>query len=152
MEERGAINAYRCEACQKRHVTINLNAGTTPFMTSCPECGAMAQSSFYHIADAVLEGDQGKLTASHAWYRPCMDEYASLDTQSQAHVAMGGLIKGKLGEAFPLPDKVTPDISFEDMIKLAHDEYAIDSEVEEALQWRLAIAAEDDSEHKGKKK
>ena len=63
MEQVGEKNAYVCEVCH----TVILQAGTTPFMTSCrakwpDKCDGMAQSQMYRIEQS--------LPAQWGWYSP----------------------------------------------------------------------------------
>ena len=128
MEDRGAINAYRCVKCRKHHLTVNLNAGTTPFMTDCPLCDGAAQSCFYRVRH-LLRNET--LTVSHAWYRPDIVKFAGLHLHTQSHVVMGGLLKGELRVAVnsAIADSVEADWELEQLIAFMRDTYAIDTEL-----------------------
>lgn len=72
------INQY---TCKNGHVTttLDIHEGTTPFLTSCPDCGIAAASAFYRC-DQSLDADL-------IWYRP-----TRVSEVNREHVEMGGLI------------------------------------------------------------
>lgn len=97
MEAIGRINRYVCKS-HSFH-TINLNVGTTPLITTCPECKKESVSSVYVIKNKVTQID-------HCWYRPIKEFLVKLHPETQRHILNGGLVLGKLGRVVPLVDPV----------------------------------------------
>lgn len=99
MDRQNFRNAYHCEKCGGRTVTVNLVDGTTPFMIECRakwpgECGGMAQSEFYRI-------DQGT-PAEWGFYRPDEQELTRLESihpGTRDYVERGALCLRKLDSA-----------------------------------------------------
>ena len=137
MEARGAVNSYRCGACDRSYATINLNAGTTPFLSACPDCNATAESNFYNVTDAITKG---KITIDHVWYRPTPVKFSLLHLDTQEHIVFGGLITGCLGEAVAMKDDITPDWSLKKLLAFMREFYEISDELEELIRWRLSAA------------
>jgi hypothetical protein len=95
-ERAGMINLYTCEyaACRKKTVFILLDAGTTPFIITCPVCKNECTSSCYNIE--VPKGTcRIKLEAEQAFFRPTKDwieiHYPDLKEQWIDHLRNGGL-------------------------------------------------------------
>lgn len=93
MEKQFSKNAYTCDTCNKRIVSVNLHEGVTPFLIGCRanwpgHCMGTAQSEFYGI-DQTLPAEWG-------WYRPDEAEMAGLDPATKQHVERGGLLLRKL--------------------------------------------------------
>lgn len=126
MEERGKVNAYACEQCGVWHHTINLNTGTTPFLTNCPYCRGTARSAFYRLPG-------GAVTVNFAWYRPTQDELVGHELATQEHVYRGGLLKKLLWEVEALRDDVAPDWSFERWLEFAYATWKVPDEVRAAV-------------------
>lgn len=88
MNLQGKKNIYVCENCKWKFVTVDRDAGTTPFLTTCRSpkgCKGVAQSEFYRV-------DQG-LTPAFEWYKPGADEFAKIESFSvREHVSKGGLL------------------------------------------------------------
>jgi hypothetical protein len=126
MEAGGKVNAYVCEACNFSKWTVNLNTGTTPFLTSCPKCGQMAQSCFYRLGFAP-----GKrvisVTPAWAWYRPTREElWAMGNAETMRHVLGGGLLCQPLTEARPLrPDPTSEAWDFDKWAAFAETTYGV---------------------------
>lgn len=78
----GKKNAYECEKCHAYIVTIDRAPGVAPFMTKCGNCGGMAQSKCYRVAD--------RLEPTHEWYRP--DSLDGIAAGYHEHLSRGGLI------------------------------------------------------------
>jgi len=86
----GRKNVYRCagtstdrsNGCGASIVTVDRDAGVTPFLTGCSACKGYAQSSMYRVDQA--------LAPTHEWYRP--DTLAGLTPATVDHVLRGGLI------------------------------------------------------------
>lgn len=78
----GKKNAYECPDCHAHIVTIDRHPGVTPFMTKCSECGGLAQSKMYRVAD--------HLQPTHEWYRP--ERLEDVPSGSEDHIARGGLV------------------------------------------------------------
>lgn len=79
----GKKNVYTCRGCSKKLVTVDRDAGTTPFMTRCEGCGGDMVSSFYNV-------DQN-LVATHEWYRKSDREIRKDPPSWREHHNMGGL-------------------------------------------------------------
>lgn len=83
----GKPNVYTCEACHGEMVTVDVDAGVTPFMLGCqatPGCSGMAQSAMYRVPpERVAE-------ATHEWYTPATLD--GLDAATLDHVQKGGLL------------------------------------------------------------
>ena len=78
-------NVYTCPRGH-RTVTVDSAVGVTPFMIGCKaaDCCEMAQSSMYRVGP--------DLVASHEWYVPSVEEFASLDDATREHCKRGGLL------------------------------------------------------------
>ena len=59
------LNVYSC-SCGHDTITIDIDAGVTPFMYRCEKCGNRAISKGYQV--------QGNLTPTLEWYRPSLKE------------------------------------------------------------------------------
>ncbi len=87
MEDKHAINVYRCKSCGGEVVTINADRGVTPMFTRCRAdvlCGGTAVSSMYKV-------DQSR-TPTHEWYRPTTKQMRHQDPGTRDHVKNGGLL------------------------------------------------------------
>ncbi|KQW22131.1 hypothetical protein ASC80_01670 [Afipia sp. Root123D2] len=83
---KGKKNIYVCDACHGHIVTIDVDAGVTPFMINCrahPRCKGTMRSSMYRVFDQDM-------AASHEWYRPTPDD--CLRPGEIEHVLKGGLL------------------------------------------------------------
>jgi len=90
LDLRGRRNVYVCEDVPYHvFVTIDRDAGVTPFLKTCPFCGGTAQSRCYprNIPDPELHPEWA---ARYEWYRPERGE--AVDPQLFNHIAKGGLI------------------------------------------------------------
>jgi hypothetical protein len=118
MEKIGAVNRYVC----KSHAfhTINLNVGTTPFTTLCPECKEESVSSVYVIKNKITQVD-------YCWYRPIKDFIVNLNVETQRHVLNGGLVLGKMGRVVPLVDPVSLDWGVEEFSDFVKHYYGVES-------------------------
>lgn len=88
----GRENVYTCQECKGYTVTIDVDAGVTPFLLKCRAkgdgmCDGMAVSSFYpkgprpdHIPAPAWE-----------WYRPAGKDYENLSSEMKKHIDKGGL-------------------------------------------------------------
>jgi hypothetical protein len=95
----GRYNAYICNTCGKGFLTLDIDPGTTPFMSPClatEGCTGMAQSMGYpegeppaHLGDPIIH-----------WVKPTEEELLRLPPQLVEHVERGGLIR-KATEAAP---------------------------------------------------
>lgn len=94
-------NVYTCPVCSGHTVTIDRDEGVTPFMIGCRasgkvgDCNGKAESSFYppgprpdHIPAPSWE-----------WYKPDQTKFDTLSRWELEHVAKGGLLIRKIGEA-----------------------------------------------------
>ena len=59
------LNVYSC-SCGHDTITIDIDAGVTPFMYRCEKCGNRAISKGYQV--------QGNLTPTLEWYNPMDNE------------------------------------------------------------------------------
>lgn len=90
MSFQGKKNIYLCDGCGHGVITVDVDHGTTPFMTNCQQtgCTGMMQSMMYACPQEILE----RLPAAMEWYRPTA---AALDGKSahvKEHVERGGLL------------------------------------------------------------
>ncbi len=86
---RGKTNVYTCEACVAQWVTINRDAGATPFLIKCRKCGAMCRSACYNND---IQPENGFPFPPHfEWYRPDPDDETVEEWQFE-HISNGGLI------------------------------------------------------------
>jgi hypothetical protein len=95
MSLQGKKNIYTCEACRGHVVTVDKDAGTTPFMIGCKVtegCNGKMTSSFYRVFDQ-------KMAAAYEWYRPDATEITTLDSATRHHVELGGLLLRKIERA-----------------------------------------------------
>lgn len=120
MEKIGLINRYVCDSKTHAFHTINLNVGTTPFITKCLECDSLAQSSMYQVKNKIN-------LVKYCWYRPIREFMLRLDVGTQRHVLNGGLVLGKLGRVVPLVDPVTVDWDLENFSEFVEDTYGVKS-------------------------
>lgn len=90
MSFQGKKNIYLCSGCGHGFVSLDLDAGTTPFTTKCrhPGCKGLAQSMFYGAPQQALQD----IAPAIIWYRPEAAELAGLSRGIQEHVRQGGLI------------------------------------------------------------
>ncbi|MGX9389778.1 hypothetical protein ACWX0K_10870 [Nitrobacteraceae bacterium UC4446_H13] len=83
---KGKKNIYTCDTCGGHIVTVDIDAGVTPFMIACKvaeTCEGTMRSSLYRVFDQSMR-------ASHEWYRPAPPE--ALTGSQLDHVMMGGLL------------------------------------------------------------
>lgn len=79
-----ALNTYRCEKCQKEIVTIQIDAGTTPFMLLCrvtKDCKGRMLSQFGRNKDGAIP--------TFEWYRKRIID--CLNRIEAEHHSKGGL-------------------------------------------------------------
>ena len=92
MSFQGKKNRYTCRKCSCSFVTIDRDAGTTPFITGCgsPICDGVAFSEMYEV-------DQG-LEATHEWFRASDADMAMKGRPRRIvqHHEMGGLFLRKI--------------------------------------------------------
>lgn len=90
MSFKGKKNVYLCTSCGRGTITLDLDEGTTPFMTSCitEGCDSMMTSCFYKIPQEIL------VRCDHAleWYKPSVVEFTRLNDYQRDHVTKGGLL------------------------------------------------------------
>lgn len=102
-EQAGCVNQYTCQTCGASILTINDDAGTTPFALRCRAtkgCTGEMLSSCYRIAV------RGEARILWHWYRPSREEVERLERgfdwswarQQAEHIRHGGL---ELREAKP---------------------------------------------------
>lgn len=90
-------NIYLCQYCGRGFVSIDIDDGTTPFMTGCIVCKGTAVSMMYQCPQVVL----AEIPAALEWYKPKALEYPSLPQHTRNHVDKGGLIS----RVIPIPAK-----------------------------------------------
>ncbi len=85
MTFKGMKNVYVCRHCRHPTVTIDLDDGTTPFLTGCTKegCSGIAESSGYMV--------QEPLEPTHEWYRAQDDAPLLKHPASKWHHEHGGL-------------------------------------------------------------
>jgi hypothetical protein len=87
----GRKNLYQCERDPSHLiVTVDLEAGVTPFLIECERCKeeghrASMKSAMYHLHAMTV--------ATHEWYRP--DSLAGFSRWTRDHLEKGGLILRK---------------------------------------------------------
>jgi len=140
MEPRGAVNVYQCESCRGRHPTINLNAGTTPFISRCPYCHGNAMSNFY-LLDSFYVDKLRQLQIEVVWYRPRPEEFSKLALDTQEHIVFGGLISGRIESADPILDEITPDWKLDGILMFIHAAYNISDELRKRIARRTNLVA-----------
>lgn len=87
------VNCYRCSTCHHITKTKDIDAGVTPFMFTCENCGETATSTFYtdiaHLQEPTIE-----------WYRPSLKQVLKLrkkeDNGMIDHILQGGLDDRKI--------------------------------------------------------
>ena len=87
----GKLNIYTCKVCRGHIVTIDRDAGVTPFSLKCrvtEGCRGLMNSSVYRVFDQTMR-------PSHEWYRPSAKELSTMIAQAKEHVERGGLILRK---------------------------------------------------------
>lgn len=83
------VNIY---TCPDGHITKtkDVDAGVTPFVHICGECGKIAESSMYRDVAPLIE-------VSEEWYRPSLEETLKIkDDDELSHVLQGGLLNRKI--------------------------------------------------------
>lgn len=88
MSFQGKKNIYICNHCGHGFVSLDVNDGTTPFMTKCLNCEKMAQSMFYAAPQQMLAETKPAIE----WYRPSPLELTTMSQGLRAHVENGGLV------------------------------------------------------------
>lgn len=78
------VNCYVCQHCNHITKTVDVDAGVTPFLHGCEECGELASSSFYKDIAPSKE-------PTEEWYRPNWEEFEKLNKAVQDHILNGGL-------------------------------------------------------------
>lgn len=93
----GMKNIYLCSSCGHGFVSLDLDDGTTPFMTSClnPACKEMASSMFYRCPQEMLANVQPAIE----WYKPTKAQMLKKPPHAKHHVEMGGLLSRPFGSA-----------------------------------------------------
>lgn len=114
-EAKGKRNGYTCRSCGWRIVTVNRDAGVTPFMLGCANdvpsdedrekakaagqafgskgCGAFMESHFYRIPQDA--------EPSHEWYSPDAKERKRMRHKGDPnfeHVERGGLLLRRISD------------------------------------------------------
>ena len=124
MEQIGAVNQYETKvigrygmgngaitknnptvmATKEYIFTLNLACGVTPFCINWQ--GKEYVSNVYKIS-------LPKVTITHVFYRPDIEEYKHLHPQCQHHVLNGGLLFGEFSRKTLENDPTTKDVDFE---------------------------------------
>ena len=93
MSYKGKKNIYTCEECHEHIVTVDVDDGTTPFLTGCvctKGCAGLMKSSMYNVFHQSVN-------AEWEWYRPSVFSHLSEGTRD--HIAKGGLILRRAAQA-----------------------------------------------------
>ncbi len=97
MSFKGKKNIYLCPSCGHGFVSLDVDDGTTPFMTKCLNCNDMAQSMFYAAPQEVL----ARINPALEWYSPSPKSVKKMSPAAQQHCARGGLISRLTGARGP---------------------------------------------------
>lgn len=84
------VNCYICTQCNHITKTKDVDAGVTPYITSCETCEQPARSTFYvNITDSI---------PTKEWYRPTIKEVLEIKNNLGLidHILNGGLISRKI--------------------------------------------------------
>lgn len=83
----GERNAYTCQVCNGRIITVHADDGVTPMFLACradtPGCDGRMVSGMYRPVDGL---------AMWEWYKPTRRAVKRLDPPMRQHVEAGGLI------------------------------------------------------------
>ncbi len=107
----GKKNAYGCPSCFKNIITVDRDAGVTPFMIECratQRCTGFMKSSFYQV-DQDLEPTFEWVIPSERWIK----------TQSEGardHFNKGGLFIRHIGELSEMTDTTSQTVKVEPKI------------------------------------
>lgn len=84
-------NRVNCYVCKCGHITKtkDIDAGVTPFMFGCEQCGEFSQSSMYRDVAPYLE-------PTIEWYRPSLEEVFKMKPAMADHILRGGLAHRKI--------------------------------------------------------
>jgi hypothetical protein len=87
MSFRGRKNIYLCQKCGHGFVSIDVDEGVTPFMTSCLRdgCDGWAESCMYPPAQVTMH-----IPPALEWYKPA--SLKEVKPGVREHVKNGGLI------------------------------------------------------------
>ena len=91
---KGKKNIYLCGKCGHGFVSLDVDHGTTPFMTSCLNCDGMAKSLMYMCPQSML----ADVSAAVEWYTPTPDALAEMSAHVQEHVKTFGLISRRVDQ------------------------------------------------------
>ena len=90
-------NRVNCYSCSCGHITktIDIDAGVTPMMFSCEDCGGMARSNFYKDIAPLQE-------PTIEWYRPDLRQALRMRKNQGllGHILQGGLAHRKIKHPF----------------------------------------------------
>ncbi len=92
MSFQGKKNIYVCDTCKGHIVTVDSDAGTTPFLIECSAtifCKGLMKSSMYRVFDQDIR-------AGYEWYKPTAPEIVK--PHLQHHVDQGGLLLRKIAK------------------------------------------------------
>lgn len=128
----GKKNIYTCTApgCGAHIVTVDRDAGVTPFMIPCkiPGCPGMMQSSMYRVFDQNMR-------AFWEWYKPPVIQL--LTPCERDHVEKGGLLLRRIPASWPAPSANDHFLAavralLADVESVARDSFATSAETFEA--------------------
>lgn len=87
LEESAKTNLYVC-GCGWNVITKDVDAGVTPLMIQCEQCGRFAKSELYRV-----KGEQQDQHTKE-WYRPTLERVLKLRKKPEElnHVLRGGLL------------------------------------------------------------
>src|SRR6185295_20288630 len=88
--ETPCYNVYVCEGTDRHaNLSVDLDKGVTPFMTSCAACGEPAQSRMYRAPGTY----QAYLPVVMVWRKPTNAERKDFKRRGIPHYEDGGLAK-----------------------------------------------------------
>lgn len=89
---KGKKNIYLCSDCGHGFVSQDRDAGVTPFMTTCLNCGSMARSMMYAAPQEILADVHPAVT----WITPPKNEWGKYTPSTRQHLEKGGLIRSDM--------------------------------------------------------
>lgn len=87
--ERGNYNAYQCQDCGTKTLTVHKDEGRTPMYLVCRAegCSGTSVSMGYPAGEVPRD----LLPAKWEWYRPDEEELKDVSDEMRNYVAQGGL-------------------------------------------------------------
>ena len=79
-------NVYTCQSCGKYLITVDIDAGVTPFSIRCA-CGGDMYSAFYSLDGSGFENEE----PTHGWLRLTEKEIIEKPEYAQEYYRKGGM-------------------------------------------------------------